>query len=236
LEVSGESFVLTTPEGKRLSGEELAGATLTGQAPDGSPLDLRIDSATPAPERSSLMLLGLSVRDLRTGQWTPMCEPDAKGRRAGFPIAGAWDGAGRFVGDAHTWFISCTSGSQAKCVLWGYDPWSRGPHGEDLRPYYEACQHLVRADYDGRGQANTKNGTAIDVWDHIGVQTRQSPEEPGFRFEAGWAPAGAACVAKTRWADLLTLGRLRQGAPRLGGACDETIATSRGALIFNSSR
>src|ERR1041385_6963440 len=79
----------------------------------------------------------------------------------------------------------------------------QGPVGRRPRfPYYEACQHMVRADYDGSRWAHTKNGTPIDFWDHIGVQHPDTLADPAFAFEPGWSPEGAACVAKTRWPDL----------------------------------
>jgi hypothetical protein len=165
----------------------------------------------------------------------PLCDPDAYGRQAGFPIAGRWDERGRFVKDPKALFIACTSGAQGKCLMWGYDPWGRGPHGEDLAPYYEACTHLVRADYAG-GAAHTRNGTLIEVWDDLGIQTQEPKPVPGVRFEAGWGPEGAVCVAKTRYEDLLPLHVLLQSRPGLGGACDEGSARRRGALIFNRSR
>ena len=203
---------------------------------DGAPVTLRIDAVTPSAERPSVLLHNFSAKDPITGAWTPICEADVKGRQAGFPVAGRFDATGRFVKDPTMWFPVCTSGAQGKCILWGYDPWGRGPHGEDLAPYYEACMHMVRADYDGRGVAHTRNGTQIDVFDNIGIETAESLNDPDFKFEAGWAPTGAVCVAKTRYVDLLSLPALLASAPRLGGACNPAAARRRGALVFNRSK
>jgi hypothetical protein len=184
-----------------------------------------------------VLLHTFSVRDRRTKAWQPLCQPDASGRRAGFPVAGRWSAKGRFIKDPDAWFVACTSGSQGKCILWGYDPWRAGPGGEDLAPYYEACQHLVRADYDGKGAAHTREGTEIDIWDIAGVQKPDTLGNPGFRFEAGWAAAGAVCVARTRWPDVLSLKDLLNKAPRLAAKpCDPEEARRRGALLFNRSR
>jgi hypothetical protein len=95
---------------------------------------------------------------------------------------------------------------------------------------------MVRADYDGSGDAHTRNGTLIEIWDDLRIQTKETPPSLGLTFEAGWGPNGAVCVARTRYADLLSLNALLNGNPRLGGACDETSARRRGALIFNASR
>jgi hypothetical protein len=234
--VEREAFVETTAAGARLSAGSLAGTIMTMATPEGAQFDLRIDSISPAKERPSLSLLSLSVRNPTTGLWSAFCEKDAYGRSAGFPVAGAWDGKGHFLADKNKWFLTCTSGSQGKCILFGYDPWSQGPHGEDLIPYYEACQHMVRADYDGSRWAHTKNGTPIDIWDHIGIQRPDSLADPAFVFEAGWEPEGAACVAKTRWQDLLTRDALAKSSPRFDGPCDEQIAAAKGAILFNRSR
>jgi hypothetical protein len=234
LRVTGEAFVLTMPDGKALGTNDLVGATLDMTTPDGAQVAVRIDSAAPAKERASLMLLTLSTFDGKA--WVPFCETDYYGRATGFPVAGAWDGHGRFIADPERWYITCTSGSQGKCILFGYDPWSKGPGGEDLVPYYEACQHMVRADYDGSGASFTKNGTIIDISDDIGIEKAEMDKDPGFHFEAGWAPEGAVCVAKTRWSDLLTRDDLVKRTPRLDGPCTHDTAKARGAILFNGSR
>ena len=222
--------------GKVLTSRDLVGATLETTGEDGLPATIRIDAVSPAPERPAVLLHDFTTIDAATGKTAPLCEADVKGRQVGFPVAGRWDAKGRLVKDPKVWFPVCTSGAQGKCILWGYDPWSRGPHGEDLAPLYEACIHMVRADYDGRGAPFTRDGTEIDVWDLAGIQTPDTLNDPRFAFEAGWAPKGAVCVARTRYADLLPRSILLQSAPRLGGPCDEESARRRGAVLFNRSR
>ncbi len=184
----------------------------------------------PAADRPSVLLHTISERT--DAGWRPLCHPDAYGRQEAFPVAGRWDERGRFVKDPDAWFLTCTSGSQGKCILWGYDPWGRGPNGEDLAPFYQACQFTVRANYDGTGAAHTKDGTTIDVADVLAVTTFDTRADARFAFEAGWGPDGAVCVARTRWRDLLSREALLRTAPRLGGRCDEATARRRGALIL----
>jgi hypothetical protein len=160
-----------------------------------------------------------------------MCDPDPHGRRGGFPVKGRWDGR-RFVADDSVWFLTCASGSQGKCVLWGYDPWGRAPDGRPLADFYQACQQMVRADYEGKGEPHTRNGTVIDMADVARVQTHATMKDPKFAFEAGWGVDGAVCVARTRIPELLTREALVAAAPRLDGPCDETSARARGALLF----
>ena len=228
LRVEGEVFVLTLPGGHRLTSTDLIGAELETQ--DGQ--TIRIDAVTPARERPKVLLHSFSVLDPATRTWTPLCDADAYGRRAGMPVAGRWDADGRFVKDPDKWFLACSGGSRAKCVLWGYDPWGRGPHGEDLAAFYQTCQFTVRANYDGQGEAHTRNGTTVDVSDVLGIETSDTLKDNRFIFEAGWGPTGAVCVARTRWPELLSLQALLKASPRLGGPCDEAEARRRGALIF----
>lgn len=227
LRVEGERFLLITDDGRRLTSPDLVGAVLTTE----TGAVFRLDAVESAEENPKLLLHIFSVQDPQTGAWTPLCEPDAKGRRAGLPIAGAFDEHGRYVKDVSRWFLGCIAGARAKCVVWGYDPWSRGPHGEDLADYYRACQRVVRADYDGSGLGNTRNGTPIVVFDGIGIQA-DDRSDPRFVFEAGWGAGGAVCVATTRWPDLMSLDALRGRAPRLDAPCDEPSARRGGALIY----
>ena len=236
LRVASGQFHLSMADGRELASRELVGAIFDVDDGRGGTIAVRIDAVEPSSERPDLLLHSFSVQDRSSGAWTPLCDADAHGRRAGFPVAGRWRGTQHYLRAKAGWFLTSTSGAQGKCILWGYDPQRRGPHGEDLSPYYQACTHMVRADYDGSGAAHTRNGTTIEMWDDIGVQTRDTPPDPTLKFEAGWAPGGAVCVVRTRYADLLPLKALLRANPRLGGVCDEAAARRRGALIFNNSR
>ena len=228
LTVVGERFELALPDGKRLTSADLVGAEL--QTQDGQ--TIRIDAVTPAMEQPSLLLHSFSVRNHATGVWEPLCDPDYAGRRVGLPVAGAWSADGRYLKRSKQWYLACTAGSRGKCIVWGYDPWGRGPHGEDLAPFYRACQFTARANYDGRGDAHTRDGTRIDLADILNIQTHDSLADTNYIFEAGWGPDGAVCVAATRWPELLTRADLLKTAPHLSGSCTEDDARRRGALVF----
>ena len=235
LSVDGTRFVVTTDDGRRLASEQLVGAVFDMVTPEGVLAKVRIDGVSTAAEARTIVLHNLKTPDAH-GAWQPLCDADAQGRRAAFPMAGRWDGQ-KFRAERGQWFLTCTSGSQAKCLLWGFDPWQNGPDGRSLAPLYQACQHLVRGDYDGRGTAHTRDGTTVDIWDIYDVQKPDSMGDPAFAFEAGWGPDGAVCVAKTRWADLLPLGVLLASAPHLHAQpCDEAEARRRGAVLFNRSK
>ena len=229
--VEGTGFVVTQPGGLTLTSLDLKGAVFEMADGEGGTMRVRIDAVAPAQERPGVLLHSFSIADPTTGTWTPMCEPDAYGRAAGFPVRGHWDGRS-FVADPDTWFLACSSGSNGKCILWGYDPWGHGHDGQPLADYYRACQQMVRADYEGNDQPHTKNGTTIDTADIAGIQVHETLTNPRFAFEAGWGVNGAVCVARTRWPDLMTHEALLAEAPQLGGSCNEATARAKGALLF----
>jgi hypothetical protein len=230
LTVEDQQFVLRLPDGQRLRSAELIGTQFQTQAGQ----IIRIEAVTSAHERSSVLLHTISVRD--GAGWRPLCRPDPQGRNAAFPVAGRWDDKGRFVKDAESWFLTCTSGSQGKCILWGYGPWNQGPGGKDLAPFYQACQFAVRADYDASGRPHTKDGTTIDVSDILGIAEFETSDDRRFAFEAGWSAKGAVCVARTRWSDILTKSELLRASPHLKGHCSPTVARDRGALLMTRVR
>lgn len=231
LDVEGTQFVVTTPAGARVTSSQLVGAVLEMDDGAGGSAPVRIDAVEPAKESAAILLHKLSSQDPKTGAWAGMCDPDAYGRAAAFPLKGRWDGY-RYVADPDTWFLTCSAGSQGKCVLWGYDPWGKTPNGAPLVDYYRTCQQLVRADYLGNGEPHTRSGTEVDVADAAGVQSHDTLNDPAYVFEAGWGPEGAVCVAATRWPDLITREALIAQAPHLGGVCDEAAARAKGALMF----
>ncbi len=85
---------------------------------DGADITVRIDSVTPSKEQPGVLLHDLQLKHA-DGSWTLLCEKDAYGRSAGFPVAGRWDKNGAYIKDQAGWFLTCTSGSQGKCILWG---------------------------------------------------------------------------------------------------------------------
>lgn len=234
LGVDGTEFVLYQLDGRVLRSAELVGAELDL----GGGRQLRIDAVRPDPaDASGTVLLHRFSQRQGDGAWIQACEADREGHHEGFPVPGRWV-AGRYAHDREHFALTCTGGAQAKCVRWGYRPWAEAPDGTPMADMYEACVHMVRADYCGDGVATTRDGTAIDIYDRHGVQ--QPASGPDFRFEAGWAPGGAVCVHHPRIAQNIELEELAQRCPRLkdalGQRCDEASAAKAGALLFNRSR
>jgi len=192
-----------------------------------------IASITPDPAHPDLLRHEFRVPDGNGGQKSA-CAPNIDGETWGFPVALPPGHPGR--DGALT--ITCASGAVVKCARFGYKPWARAPGGESLVDIHAACVRMVRADYCGDSTPHTKDGTAIDMYDDLGVQTADSADDPAFAFEVGWTPQGAACVARTRWPDLLSRDALFQQCPKLAAmpACDEASARAAGARLFDRSR
>lgn len=232
LRVEGTEFVLAGADGREQRSAGLVGAELEL----GAGVVVRIDGVERDPADAGVWLHRFSVRD--GSDWNALCQPDADGKQLGFPLAGDFDDTGRFVDKPGVFSLACTSGAQAKCVRFGYAYWRKSPDGASLRPQYEACLRMVRADYCGDGVPATRDGTTIDVYDDHGVQ--RTAGDPGFRFEAGWSSEGAVCVNHMRVESEAMLDELAARCPRLatrlGASCTEASARERGAVLFNRSK
>jgi hypothetical protein len=240
IEVVGTAFHITTGDGRVVQGVDVAGAVMS-LGVGGAVVRARIDSITPDPDDPSGEILLHDVRVIGDdGSERPLCNPTATGSTAGFPLAGRTDAAGNLL-PAASWpfeFV-CISAAQGKCVRFGYVPWRTGPDGQPLLDHYNACVHMVRADYCGNGFGYTRDGTRIGFGDRIGIEDVETgePEWDELRFEAAWGPQGALCVARTRLDDVLTLDGLSEICPRLAGKIGpEHCGTDEpGALLINYS-
>ncbi len=221
-------LVLRLGDGRVLRRDELVGVRLIlgrGQ----QDLEVRIDGFEEDTSilRSPLPLYRMSARQPDGGA-TDLCHPDPSGRRAAFAFP---DGKGGFN-------LTCTSGAEGKCVLFGYRPWE-SREGVPMGDLLQACIHLLRADYGGDDRPSTRNGTVVNLYDRFGIQ--DPGPAAGMEFEAAWGPEGAVCVAHPRIPGNITLERLAERYPRLKGrlgpeACtEEAMRADSRALIFNQS-
>src|SRR4051812_21021122 len=233
------AFTVTLDNGRELSGFALKGAILdVGIA--GQPARIRIANIWRDKLNSDVLL-----HDFRwinaNGSESIMCPAGPDGTRAGFPVEGRSNAAGEIVASTDGHFeLTCTAGAQGKCLRFGYKPWKMASNRASLRDYYNACIHLMRADYAGDGHATTRDGTLIDVYDHIGIQQEVPDPHHRFTFEAAFGKNGASCVAHPRVREHVTLEQLAQDVPRLVGhlgphGCTEASAGSE-ALVFVKSR
>lgn len=227
-------FRLDLGGGRSLEEQALVGVILHLRDGAGRPLDIRIDSLNATAEQSAagLELYGLSRRDGQGG-WSPLCRPGADGRALGFPLPAVAPDNDAAAGDGFS--IACTAGARGKCVMLGYRPWAAA-NGPSLRPYFETCVHMMRADYCGDGRSYTRPGIRIDMWDSAGIQAPQSD----MPFEAAWGPQGAVCLARVRVSALASLTDVFAACPRLAAQLPPTCESwsrepGSGALLWNRS-
>jgi ADYC domain len=237
----GTQFVVTIADGRVIRSPQLIGAVLTVSLV-GKPVRLRIDAAAPdpgdpahgVPASPEVWLHHFTVAR-PDGSWGELCEPGPDGRRDAFPLAGQARPDGTIAPAAPGDFVlTCTGGAEGKCVRFGYHPWRTLPDGRPMLPVYNACVHLVRADYAGNGSATTRNGQPIDIYDLFGIQ--KPGDDPRYKFEAGWTAAGAVCVNHVRVEENASLAVLAATVPRLrgrlGNICTEEFARGEGAVLF----
>jgi hypothetical protein len=174
-----EATRIVDADGVPLSDETLVGAELPGWLSDGTAIALRIDAVR---HEDGLTYYTLSYEDEN------LCGEGMDGLFLG----GTWDETGAHHEDEELVSYSCTAGVIAKCVGWGYQPWTVGA---DL---HQSCTRMARADYCGDGVPYTRDGTEIDIFDDVGV-LQPTADADGFEFEAAWGPDGATCVSRPRY-------------------------------------
>ena len=247
VEVAGTAFRVAYANGRTVVGRDLEGAILTLTL-RGSPrpLRIRLDRIVPDPDDGDILLHRITDLPDRGAQAAhDLCEPDAHGERWAFPLRGQWDDRGRRTADRALTLVCVGGGGIGKCVRWGYKPWAVTAAGIALAPYHAACVNMVSASYCG-GRGTTRDGMTIDFWDTVGVN---HPDDAAarlqsLRFEAGWSPLGAVCVAHTRVPAHVTLESLARSCPYLRGRLgDQNCVAERAtrghygsALIFNRSQ
>lgn len=233
--VDGTAFIVTMSDDRILRSPDLVGATLTIATSNG-PLRVRIDAVEHDPDAAAgPVWLHTFSTPAPGGTWRNFCDVGPNGQCQGFPLAfraRESDGAMEPVPEG-TFELVCTAGVRGKCVRFGYLP----GQDEPTRDLYNACNRMMRADYCGDGEATTRDGTLIDIYDDRHIQTLdvQSARE----FEAGWTAAGAVCVRHVRIKENISLEALGQRCPKLkevlGAECTEERARSLGASLFNRS-
>ena len=214
------------------SGADFQSAEFQGNLGSGGTVRLRVNaiSAAPAPNQD-LSLYDVSFLD-STGVWQPACRDSSGAPALAMPLHGTWDyrsgvpGGGAKTEDPARFTFACMGGAIAKCVLWGYRPWSTY-NNVSLSAYHQACTRLVRADYCGDGTSYTQNGNRINLYDPLGIQ--QDTED--WAFEAEWDTGGARCI--------YPLNRSHAGIPcfdaRSDYFCGQNMSQNQGALLRNET-
>jgi hypothetical protein len=180
--LEGSTLTGTRRDGTVVSGADFVGAKLKGWTSSGTKVQIRIDGYSEAGDVSSYDATYATDQD----QWKPVCTSGG----SAILLSGTWNVDGSRTPSDTVVTFACPGGALAKCVDFGYAPW-RSQDGTSLAPYHQACTRAVRADYCGDGTSYTQDGTLINLYDVIGVQSDAVDWTP----EAEWSEGGASCLS-----------------------------------------
>jgi len=190
----------------QLVGGALKNSRLKGRYTDSSVVDIRIDDVV-HDNVYDVDWNYASVSFDGGTTWQPYC----KDGEPVLPIMSRWSATNSRINDPSVFTFACDMAGLAKCVKWGYNP-QRSKQECDgagnckqqpLDNWHEACTRLVVADYCGDGVPHTRNGTPIDIYDNLDIQTRSGTLRG---VEADWSANGARCIRQTRWVNATGLG------------------------------
>jgi hypothetical protein len=195
--LSATIFTGRTVDGTPMSGAAFVGTTMNGIKPDGTVLKLRIDAMTPLPAPNA-DLFGYTVSfDGAGGVREYICGLDSGGQPVrAIPVTGTWNygqgvsGGGSFTPSTTAFTFACRGMAIGKCIELGYRPWQAAPGGGTLQDHLNACTRALRADYCGDGKSYTLNGTLINLYDSVPVQT----DTESWPIEAEWTANGARFI------------------------------------------
>jgi hypothetical protein len=254
-----EGQLIASQSGHPLFGNQLVGTLLRGHTAGGTLVPLYIGKVSPAApgdaEPGTTYAYWVVRQDPSTQHWSPLCQPDAKGRSDAFPVAAVWNTQnGNRVSSTAQFTFGCTKGVIAKCMIWGYRPWKISldvNHPEQMIALHQTCTRAARADYCGNGDSNTVDGTTVDIYDSLPSKLRvEDPNVkiedavPKLPFEAGWDEFGAHCLTHWRWANFtescIKLDGVhgpvdRLGAPRFCDAAEVAQSYPSVKLLFDSN-
>jgi hypothetical protein len=183
--------------------ESLVGAVLQGRSSDGQPVEVALCGAEPDSRDPAVVRYRIEVWNAESETWKNPCIAT---HRVPTPrvlaVNGVWDQSGARQEAPGKFTFACENGAIAKCIDWGYKPWEM-KNGRSLAEMHQACTRMARADYCGNGRSHTREDTAIDMYDRLGLLTRTTMATAGWdpgqaSFEAAWTPDGASCLARTR--------------------------------------
>ena len=164
---------------------EVVGSTWTAGLSNGSEIDLRVDSAAQGTgSNSDVGMYGISIAS--DSGWKPLCGVDGGGAPIlAIAVPGTWNlSTATYSASSTQQTFACRGKTVAKCEM-GYKPWAgRADH-------LAACTRLLRGDYCGDGHAYTVDGTTLNIYDNVGLQT----DTESWLSEAEWTPSGARCVS-----------------------------------------
>jgi hypothetical protein len=197
MSINGSQLSGLQSNGQPIFGTGFVGVRMTGTLTSGASVALRVDSAqTLAAPNSDMWAYGVSYQLAGTTTWSPMCGSSAT---LAVPFSGTWNlgsgvtGGGSWTASSTNFTFGCRGAALAKCAELGYKPW-KYVNGVSLRNHHQACTRMIRADYCGDGKSWTQDGTPINVYDNLNIQT----DAAAYKLDAEWLPSGARCIWKLR--------------------------------------
>jgi hypothetical protein len=218
---------------------DLVNADIDAELDGGSVAPMKITGVSWASEIEGYLY---EVKSWNGSSWVPACGTDSSGNPVkAIAMANRWElVSGAYIFDSNLFTFACVNAALGKCAMWGYWRWTTKQEckggsckQQDLAYWHEACQHLVRADYCGNGVPHTKNGTTIDIYDSINVQSRANA--PGFSMEAEWRHDGAHCVKHTRWTKAIDNHPYATDYAYIQATCPSRLAVNNTAECSNES-
>ena len=183
-----------------LAGADFVGVeqrlTLNAGGVDEEDFILRVDGVHESEDFSGVYLLDLRYRPIGGATWSSPCVDEDETPTRAVLMHGRYDeqlNRTHAYNDTHNVTLACEGSVIGKCIAAGYASWV----DQTMADLHQACARMVYADYCGSGQPNTVNGTAIDIEDHLGIQTF----ETDWPVEAAWDRNGALCLNAPRVAD-----------------------------------
>ena len=204
--VDGKLVGTRRSDSAQLGGNSLKNARLKGRYSDLSEVDIRIDDIV-HDNVYDVDWNYVSVSFNGGSTWQPYC----KNGEPVLPVLNRWSVTNSRVSDPSVFTFACDMAALAKCVKWGYNPQRSKQEcdgaghckQQQLDDWHAACSRLVTADYCGDGVPHTRNGTSIDIYDNLNIQTRAGTLRG---LEADWSTDGARCIRQTRWVNATGLG------------------------------
>jgi hypothetical protein len=189
-------------DGAVLSGQALVGAEMTGKLSNGQTVTLRLDALEPftSTTGTALSRYVISFTGPHSTARAYVCGKDDAGAPIKtIPITGQWNfeqgvpGGGSKEENPALVTFACQGFVLYKCIDFGYPPWKKA-NGVRLNNHHQACVRMLRADYCGDGRSWTVNGTAINMYDNLGIQA----DTESWAVEAEWDTDGARCLSHQR--------------------------------------
>ncbi|MEJ7603213.1 MAG: ADYC domain-containing protein, partial [Kofleriaceae bacterium] len=167
----------------------LVSSTWTATLSDGTTLPLRIDTAAKGTGiASDIGMYGVSYQS--SAGWQPLCGYEGSTAVLAVVVAGTWSyladvaGGGAYTTSTTQMTFACRGKAIAKCLEFGYKPWTGRVN------QLAACTRMMRGDFCGNGHSYTVDGTQLNLYDNVGLQS----DTAAWVKEAEWTINGARCV------------------------------------------